>query len=89
MTWRPKNKASVAPRRRSQRGRAPEPWPDAGESLIALARAWTVTTIATALLFVALAIAPLWDSAIFMQALRQSANNGPAVGQSAGETAAW
>jgi hypothetical protein len=42
---------------------------DAIDALTALARAWTVTTIATALLLAALAIAPMWDTGVFLRAL--------------------
>jgi hypothetical protein len=42
---------------------------NATDALTALARAWTVTTIATALLLAALAIAPVWDSDVFLKAL--------------------
>jgi hypothetical protein len=44
----------------------------ADEALIALARAWTVTTIVTTLFFAALAVAAVWDRAIFMQAVREA-----------------
>lgn len=46
--------------------RPPDPWPDTTEALAALARAWTVTTIATVFFVVALTIAPVWDGAIYM-----------------------
>jgi hypothetical protein len=47
-------------------------WPDATEALAALVRAWVVTTIATTLLLAALALAPMWDGAIFLHALRDT-----------------
>jgi hypothetical protein len=49
-------------------------WPNTNPSkiLIALMRAWIVVMIATMLLAGALAIAPIWDRAVFMQALRDS-----------------
>jgi hypothetical protein len=73
MAERPRNRTSTAasrPRRPLFRGLGP--WPDTTEALAALVRAWTVTTIATVLFLVALAIAPVWDGAIFMQGLRDS-----------------
>ena len=57
--------------------RGPGPWPDAAGALAALARAWTVTTIATALLVAALAVAPIWDGAIFLQGLHDSLTGDP------------
>ena len=66
---RPRNRTSTA-WRRALGGRfsaASGPWPDTTEALAALVRAWTVTTIATVLFLIALAIAPVWDGAIFMQ----------------------
>lgn len=53
------------------------------EILTALARAWAVTTISTALLSAAVAIAPMWDTAIFMQALDEAATSDPSFGRPA------
>jgi hypothetical protein len=78
MAERPGNRISTAAsRQRRQLFRGLGPWPDTTEALAALARAWTVTTIATVLFLVALAIAPVWDGAIFMQALRDSLSGDP------------
>ncbi|MGH7211712.1 MAG: hypothetical protein ACREF1_09655 [Acetobacteraceae bacterium] len=66
----------------------PGPWPDATEAVVALARAWAVTTIATSLLFAALAVAPMWDSAIYVQALRASLSGDPELMQPADEAVA-
>ena len=70
MSERPKHRAQVARSRKRRRrfhdfGRTR----DATDALTALARAWTVTTIATALLLAALAIAPIWDTGVFLKAL--------------------
>ena len=37
-----------------------------------MARAWSVTAVALTLLLAALALAPMWDRAIFMQALHEA-----------------
>ncbi|MGH7062719.1 MAG: hypothetical protein ACREET_01430 [Stellaceae bacterium] len=71
-----KGRATVA--RRGRRG-FPGPWPGATEALAALARAWTVTTIATALLVGALAVAPFWDTAIYLQALQDTLSSEPTL----------
>jgi hypothetical protein len=42
------------------------------EFFSALISAWRVTLIASALLFTALAIAPMWDSAIYVKALNEA-----------------
>jgi hypothetical protein len=82
MAERQRNKTSTAAsRQRRWLFRGPGPWPDTAEALAALARAWTVTTIATALFLVALAIAPIWDGAIFMQALRDALSGDPQLMQ--------
>ena len=52
--------------------RSPTRWPDGTDAFSALARAWSVTTVALALLLAALVLAPMWDRAIFMQALREA-----------------
>lgn len=73
-----KGRATVA--RKVRRGfHGPGPWPDAAEALAALARAWTVTTIATVLLVAALAIAPFWDTAIYLQALQDTLSSAPTL----------
>lgn len=64
------------------------PWPNAIDALAALVRAWTVTTIAVALLLAALAVAPMWDGAIFMQALRDGLGRDPQLMQPIDETPA-
>jgi hypothetical protein len=75
---RNKGRATVA--RKVRRGfRGPGPWPDATGALIALARAWTVTTIATAFLVAALAIAPFWDTAIYLRALQDTLSSAPTL----------
>jgi hypothetical protein len=40
-----------------------------------------VTTIATTLLFAAIAVAPIWDGAIFRQALREALSSDPELAQ--------
>lgn len=70
MSERPKHRAPAAISRKRRRrfhdfGRIL----DTTDTLTALARAWTVTTIATALLLAALAIAPVWDAGVFLKAL--------------------
>ena len=52
--------------------RSPSRWPDGAEAFGALAWAWQVTTVALTLLLAALVLAPMWDRAIFMQALREA-----------------
>jgi len=47
------------------------------DHLNALVSAWCVTLTATGLLFVALAIAPYWDSAIYLKALHQALTTDP------------
>jgi hypothetical protein len=78
----PRNRIStVASRKPQQLFRGPGPWPDTTEALAVLARAWTVTTIATVLFVVALTIAPVWDGAIYMQGLRDSLSGDPQLTQ--------
>jgi hypothetical protein len=78
MSQRPKNKASTAASRQGRRiSRRPAPWPDRADALSALARAWTVTVIASSVLFAALALAPVWDRAIFLQGLRDALSGDP------------
>lgn len=73
-----KGRATVARKvRRGFHGRGP--MPDAPAALAALARAWTVTTIATALLVGALVIAPFWDTAIYLQALQDTLTSSPTL----------
>ncbi|HEU0155870.1 MAG TPA: hypothetical protein VFQ82_07350 [Stellaceae bacterium] len=73
MAERPKNKTSARTARKGQRlFQGPGPRPDATEALAALARAWTVTTIAMAFLVAALAIVPYWDTAIYLRALQDT-----------------
>jgi hypothetical protein len=80
MAGRPKNKALARTARKGQRlfqGRGS--WPDAAEALAALTRAWTVTMVASALLAGALAIAPFWDTAIYLRALQDTVDGNPAL----------
>jgi hypothetical protein len=65
----------------SARKRHVEPWATTNEALSALTRAWVVAVIATMLLAAALAVAPLWDRAVYMQALRDSLNTDPQMMQ--------
>ena len=66
MSERPKHRAQKAiPRKRYRRFHDVGRTLNATDALTALARAWTVTTIATALLLAALAITPVWDSDVF------------------------
>jgi hypothetical protein len=83
MADRSRKRVSISPPKRQKSCRGVEPWPSAGEALIALTRAWVVATIATALLVAALAIAPVWDRAIFTQALRDALSTGPEMAQPA------
>jgi hypothetical protein len=76
-TGRPRNRAAIGPSGRSMRPRSPMRWPDGTEALGALARAWSVTTVALALLLGAVVLAPMWDRAVFLQALRQSLSSDP------------
>jgi hypothetical protein len=79
MDERQRNKTSTAVSRASG-GRFSVAWGRGRtrqRTLAALAPAWTVTTIATALFLVALAIAPIWDGAIFVQALRDALSGDP------------
>jgi hypothetical protein len=83
-----RNRGSIATRKRWQPFRSVEPWPNASDAIAALARAWIVAMIATTLLGVALAIAPLWDRAIFMQALRDALSTDLETAQPADEAPA-
>lgn len=79
MAERPKNKAPARVSRKGQRRfHNPGTWPDAAQILAALARAWTVTIIATTFLAAALTIAPIWDTAIYLRALHDTLSGGPA-----------
>jgi hypothetical protein len=42
------------------------------DALSALASAWRVSLTATVVLFAALAIAPMWDTAIYLKALQEA-----------------
>lgn len=89
MAERPRNRTlTAASRQRRRLFRGPGPWPDTTEALAALARAWTVTAIATVLLLAALAIAPIWDGAIFTQALRDALSGDPQLMQPVDEAPA-
>jgi hypothetical protein len=73
MTERPRKKAPMAISRKERRLlRGTGPWPDATEALAALARAWMVTTVATALLLAALGLSQIWDTKIYLRALRDT-----------------
>jgi hypothetical protein len=73
MAERQKSKAFARTARNGRRAfHGPGPWPNAAEALAALTRAWMVTTIATALLVAALAVAPIWDTAIYLRALHDT-----------------
>ena len=86
---RPRNRTSTAASRQRRRiFHGPGPCPGTTEVLTALARAWQVTTIATALLLATLAIAPIWDRAIFMQALRDALSGDPQLTQPVDEAPA-
>lgn len=70
MSERPKHGAQAAiARKRRPRFRDFGRTLDATDALTALARAWTMTMIAAALLLAALAIAPVWDAGVFLKAL--------------------
>ncbi len=85
MAERQRNKTSTAASRQRRRlFRGPGPW----QALAALARAWTVTTIATVVFLVTLAIAPIWDGAIFTQALRDALSGDPQLMQPVDEAPA-
>lgn len=77
MTERPRNRNSTTASRKRRLFRTPGPWPDTTQALAALERAWTVTVIATLLFLAALAVAPVWDGAIFMQGLRDALSGDP------------
>jgi hypothetical protein len=47
------------------------------DAISALASAWYVTLTATGLLFVALAAAPYWDSAVYLKALHEALTANP------------
>ncbi len=76
MALRVRNRLFMASRK-LPRLRMPEPQPNATEALIALARAWWVTMIAVWLLLAALLLAPMWDRAIFVQAVRTALISNP------------
>jgi hypothetical protein len=78
MAERPRNrKSTAASRQRRRLFRSLGPWPDTTGALATLARAWMVTTIATVLFLLVLAIAPVWDGVIFMQGLRDALRGDP------------
>jgi len=45
--------------------------------LVALARAWSVTTLSVILLSAAISLAPMWDRAIFVKSLFEALNTDP------------
>jgi hypothetical protein len=62
--------------------RSPTRCPDGPEAFSELARAWSVTTVALALLLAALVLAPMWDRATIMQALHEALSRGAQLMQS-------
>jgi hypothetical protein len=88
MAEHPRNRTSTAASRRRRLSRGPVSWLDTTEALAALARAWMVTTIATVLFLVALAIAPVWDGAIYIQGLRDALSGDPQLMQPINEAPA-
>jgi hypothetical protein len=66
-------------RRRSHR--RPGQWPDTTDALAALGRAWTTTVFASALFVAALAVAQVWDGAVFRQALHDALSQDPQLAQ--------
>lgn len=82
MSERPRNRTSTAMSRNKRRVSPRRvPWSEAADPLSALARAWSVTVIATSILLAALAVAPVWDSAIFLAALRDALSGDPQLTQ--------
>jgi hypothetical protein len=88
MAERRRKRAPIASRRTRQPWRGGKPGLTGSDAFIALARAWTVTTIVTTLLLAALAIASVWDRAIFMQALREALSSEPQLAQPVDEATA-
>jgi hypothetical protein len=78
MAERPRKKAPIAVSRKGRRPfRGTGTWPDATEALAALARAWMVTTVGTALLLAALGLSQIWDTKIYLRALRDTLSGEP------------
>ena len=78
MADREKSKAWIAAARKSRRSsRRGAGWPDATEMLAALVYAWTVTVFASALLVGAVAVARVWDGAVFRHALLGTLSRDP------------
>ncbi len=85
---RPSKRRSTVSRKKPQLFYGFNGWPDESQTFIALARAWMVTMIATVLLCIALAIAPVWDRAIYMDGLRDALSRDPQLVQSSDGTGA-
>jgi hypothetical protein len=82
MTERRKPRAFAATSRNRRRGRRrPGQWPDATLALMALGRAWTTTVLASALFIGALAVAQVWDGAVFLRALHDALSRDPRLEQ--------
>jgi hypothetical protein len=73
---------AVRGHRRPPRRAAP---PTETEVLAAIARAWLTTTGAVVLFCGVLALAPIWDRAIFSEALREALTTNPELPQPADE----
>jgi hypothetical protein len=70
-------------RRRKPAPRRAPWWAGSGE-LTALAQAWSVTTISVVALSAAVALAPMWDRAIFVKSLLEALNTNPEMLQLSG-----
>lgn len=66
---------------RRQGRRRPGQWPDMSEILTALGWAWTTTVFASTLFVAALAVAQVWDGAVFRLALRDALSRDPQLAQ--------
>jgi hypothetical protein len=79
-----RNRRPIAVRgpRRPSRRTTP---PTEAEVLISMARAWLTATSAVVLFCGALALAPIWDRAIFSEALREALTTNPELPQPADE----
>jgi hypothetical protein len=82
---RQRNRPLIAARRWLRPSHRAALWLTETEALAALARAWLAATIAVVLLCGALALAPIWDRAIFLEALREALTTNPELLQPADE----
>lgn len=73
----------MAPRERRRHCHRPAWWLTDTDVLAALARAWAVATITMVLFCSALALAPMWDGAIFLQGLHEALSTNPELPQPA------